>query len=141
MAKINLRNLYPAEKDEWIDVSDEVADLFLEYDHKEAAYQRKIYKYRAYFSLDWNPELEKESCFLEYEKDNEKMNYIKKVISFSMEHLSKQQIRRIYAHFYLGLSKAEIARHEGVTRQSVAISISLGLKKMKKYFEKNEKMT
>ena len=42
--------------------------------------------------------------------------------------LPKKQAKRLYAHFYLGMSKAEIARQEGVTESAVRESINRGLK-------------
>ena len=137
MAKINLHNLYPTEKDVWFDVSEEVADLFLECDHQEAAYQRKLFRYKAYFSFDCNPGLEKD--ILSDSKNDECKENIKKVIHLAMSHLTSKQAKRIYAHYYLGMSKAEIARKEGVKRQSIDISISLGLKKMKKFLKNIKK--
>ena len=41
--------------------------------------------------------------------------------------LPDKQGKRIYAHFYLGMSKAEIVRQEGVAENAVRESINLGL--------------
>ncbi len=42
--------------------------------------------------------------------------------------LPGKQAKRIYAHFYLGMSKAAIARQEGVAENAVRESINRGLK-------------
>lgn len=44
---------------------------------------------------------------------------------------------RIYAHFFLGMSNADIARLEGCDITSVRDGIKRGLRQLEKYFEKN----
>ena len=51
----------------------------------------------------------------------------KKLYAAIME-LPEKQAKRIYAHFYLGMSKAAIARQEGVAENAVRESIDRGLK-------------
>ena len=46
--------------------------------------------------------------------------------------LPDKQAKRIYAHYFLGLNKAEIARSEKVGKATVCASISRGLKKVEK---------
>ena len=59
MAKINLRDYYPFyQYDSYVDVPDEVADALLELDRIEATYQRRLYRYRSYYSLDCNDGIE-----------------------------------------------------------------------------------
>ena len=48
------------------------------------------------------------------------------------EKLTPVQARRIYKHFYLGMSKEEIAQSENVTASSVKDSIRHGLNRMRK---------
>jgi len=50
--------------------------------------------------------------------------------------LPEKQAKRIYAHFFLGMSKAEIARIEGVNKCQVSRSIEKALKNIEK-FSKN----
>ncbi len=50
--------------------------------------------------------------------------------------LSEKQRHRIYEHFFLGMSKADIARKEGCSENSVKDSIRRGLRSLEKYFEK-----
>ena len=55
MKVINLRDIYPHyTQDCFVEVTDEVADLFSEFDHKEAAYRLRTYRHKAYFSLDYD---------------------------------------------------------------------------------------
>ena len=52
MKVINLRDIYPHyTQDCFVEVTDEVADLFSEFDHKEAAYRLRTYRHKTYYSL------------------------------------------------------------------------------------------
>ena len=47
MKVINLRDIYPHyTQDCFVEVTDEVADLFSEFDHKEAAYRLRTYRHK-----------------------------------------------------------------------------------------------
>jgi RNA polymerase sigma-70 factor (ECF subfamily) len=46
--------------------------------------------------------------------------------------LPDKQAKRIYAYYFLGLSKAAIARSEGVSRNQISRSINKALQRMKK---------
>ena len=52
-----------------------------------------------------------------------------------MRKLTPVQARRIFKHFYLGMSKVEIAQGEKVSASSVKDSIRLGLDRMRKLLE------
>ena len=54
MQKINLRDLYPDiyKTDIFLDVTDEVHAVFLADKRADAAYERQMYRYKAYYSLD-----------------------------------------------------------------------------------------
>lgn len=65
MTTINLRDYYPFyTHDYFIDVPDEVAELFKEFDRKEAAYRLRTYRHKAYYSLDRNDGIEHEALFV-----------------------------------------------------------------------------
>ena len=49
--------------------------------------------------------------------------------------LPAAQARRVYAHYILGISKAELARAEGVAESAVRGSIDRGLKKLREVLE------
>ena len=62
MAIINLRDYYPFyTSDCFMEVSEEVAEMFKEFDRKEAAYRLRTYRHKAYYSLigmtDWSMKL------------------------------------------------------------------------------------
>ena len=52
MAIINLRDYYPFyTSDCFMEVSEEVAEMFKEFERKEAAYRLRTYRHKAYYSL------------------------------------------------------------------------------------------
>lgn len=54
MQKINLRDLYPDiyKTDSFLEVTDEAHAVFQADERAEAAYERKMYRYKAQYSLD-----------------------------------------------------------------------------------------
>ena len=54
MKKINLRELYPDvyTTDFFVDVTEEVMEIIRAAERAEAAYERKMYRYKAQYSLD-----------------------------------------------------------------------------------------
>lgn len=62
MKKINLRDYYPYyTQDMIVEVPDEVADILREYKLAEAAYFLRTYRHKAYFSLDYDINVEHEA--------------------------------------------------------------------------------
>lgn len=137
MTTINLRDYYPFyTSDYFIDVPDEVAELFKEFDRKEAAYHLRTYRHKAYYSLDRNDGIEHEALFVSlspYELYERKISMQELYAAISS--LPDKQAKRIYAHFILGISKVDIARAEGVNEKVVRIAIERGLRNMEKYLK------
>ena len=65
MKKVNLRELYPDiyKTDVFIEVSSEVQEVFLTDKRAEAARQRQMYNYKAYYSLDCDNGIEKQVVY------------------------------------------------------------------------------
>ena len=61
MKKINLRELYPDvyTTDFFVDVTEEVMETIRAAERAEAAYERKMYRYKAQYSLDCENGIEK----------------------------------------------------------------------------------
>ena len=134
MKVINLRDIYPHyTQDCFVEVTDEVADLFSEFDHKEAAYRLRTYRHKAYYSLDRNDGIEHEALFVALSPHE---LYERKVtmqeLHAAISRLPNKQAKRIYAHFILGMSVTDIARAEGVAKSRVSDSIRRGLRNMEK---------
>ena len=135
MATINLRTYYPFyHHDEFVEVSDELADEMEQWERNERSLERKKRRYRAQYSLDRDDGIENHILFgSESPEDHYIKEATKKQLEVALLRLSHKQAKRIYAYYYLWQNKAEIARKEGVGRGTVGDSIFLGLKKLEKY--------
>ena len=134
MKKINLRDVYPFyENDCFVMVDDEIAEIFEESKRKELNYQRKVYWNKAYYSLDRDDGIEHEAIFVSmspYEIYERKMT--KQELHAAIAKLPDIQAKRIYACYFLEMTKTEIAQAEGVSVMAVCKSISHGLKTLEK---------
>ena len=54
MKKVNLRDLYPDvyKNDQFVEVTEDVLETIRAAERAEAAYDRRMYRYKAYYSLD-----------------------------------------------------------------------------------------
>lgn len=129
MKRINLKDIYPFyTEDCFVTVEDAVADTFDEFRKQEQSYERKVYRHRAYYSLDRNDGIENsmlrqpQSQYETYERKqfNER-------IYLAILELPEKQAKRIYAHFFLGMSMTDIAEAEGVSIKAISKSISHGI--------------
>lgn len=139
MAKINLRDYYPFyNEDIFIDVSDEIADVLLKAERQEKAYRRRMYRYKAEYSLDKDDGIEHNVLFVSlspceiYER---KVTY--EQLHAAIASLPDKQAKRIYAHYILGISQVDIARAEGVDSRNVRKSISKGFRNMEIFLKKH----
>ncbi len=137
MKTINLRDYYPFyTSDCLVDVPDEVAALLLSYARQEASYQRRTYRHKAHFSLDRNDGIENNILFVSlspceiYERKvtNEQLHA-------AIASLSDKQAKRIYAYYFLGMSKAAIAKAEGVNKSQVTRSIKTALRNIERFLK------
>ena len=136
MTTINLKEFYPwYTHDEYIEVSEEVADELRASRLYEAAYQRRIVRNKAQYSLDCEDGIEYSACLHE-PTPQEVLELKERFIRLwnALNSLPEIQGRRIDAHIILGKSIKEIAEAEGVHEESVRQSIKRGLERMKKTF-------
>jgi RNA polymerase sigma-70 factor (ECF subfamily) len=140
MKRINLKDIYPFyTEDCFVTVEDAVADTFDEFRKQEQSYERKVYRHRAYYSLDRNDGIENsmlrqpQSQYETYERKqfNER-------IYLAILELPEKQAKRIYAHFFLGMSMTDIAEAEGVSINAISKSISHGIMLLKNKLKKFE---
>ena len=138
MKKINLRDYYPYyTQDMIVEVPDEVADILREYKLAEAAYFLRTYRHKAYFSLDYDINVEHEAMVLvltpadifEHKEENARLYE-------ALAALPEKQRNRITSHFLLGMSLSDIAKSEGTGVSSVHEGIQRGLRRLKKILEK-----
>lgn len=131
MKQINLRDLYPEnyKEDVWLEVSDEVEEVFQATARAEEAFRRKMYRYKANYSLDRKDGIEYDTLLhvltpeIIMEKKELKERLYEEVMA-----LPPMQAKRIYARYYLGMSVTEIAHSEGVSKSRISESIQHGLK-------------
>ena len=138
MAIINLRDYYPFyTSDCFMEVSEEVAEMFKEFDRKEAAYRLRTYRHKAYYSLDRDDGLEHEAVFVSLSPHE---LYERKIsmqeLHAAISSLPDKQAKRIYAHFILGMTEKDIAQAEGADEKVVRVAIERGLKNLEKYLKK-----
>ena len=139
MKTINLKDIYPYyfTEDKWIDVPDELAQIFVEYVRAEETYERTKRRYNATYSLDCGDGIERDILFVSlspHELYERKLT--QEQLHAAIASLPDKQAKRIYAHFFLGMSKTAIARAEGVSKVSVAESIERGLFSIEKFLKK-----
>ncbi len=139
MAIINLRDYYPLyTSDCFMEVSDEVTEMFKEFDRKESAYRLRIYRHKAYYSLDRDDGLEHEAVFVTLSPHE---LYERKVtmqeLYAAIANLPAKQAKRIYAHFIHGMTKQDIARAEGAHEKVVRMAIERGLRHLEKILNKS----
>jgi RNA polymerase sigma-70 factor (ECF subfamily) len=104
-----------------------------EFDRLEDAYQRRRYRYKAHYSLDRGDGIENAAIYAVV--DPAALLGRKEVLTAlhdAIKALPHKQVSRIYAHFFLGMSKAEIARAEGVSSYTVRQSIGRALVTLRK---------
>ena len=124
-----------SEQDQFIEVSDEVAEVFVSDARHEMAYQRRLSRHKAQYSLDCDDGIEYSACLHEPTPQEllERMELFIRLWN-ALNSLPEIQGRRIDAHIILGKSIKEIAEAEGVHEESVRQSIKRGLERMKKTF-------
>ena len=138
MKRINLRDYYSFyDYDFFIEVTDKLAELLMLFGRKDHADYERCRVYRAYYSLDANDGIERDFTLLVMSPEE---IYEKKLsrqeLYAAINSLPEKQAKRIYAHFFLGMSKAEIARFEGVSKMAVVLSIEKALKNMENFLKK-----
>ena len=137
MKKINLRELYPDvyKTDHFVEVAEDVLETIRAAERAEAAYERKMYRYKAHYSLDCDNGIENAVLLKPQTPEMvlEEKQFQEQVYATVMK-LPEKQAKRIYARYYLGMTVNEIAEVEGVDPSRVRDSIRRGLKQLGKYF-------
>lgn len=137
MKKINLKDYYAhLTTDTYIDIPDEVFNIFEEHRKAEQAYQSKVYYHKAYYSLDRGDGIEHSALFVSLSPDEiYERKLTNEQLHSAIATLPDKQAKRIYAHYFLGMSKVDIAKAEGVNKSQVTRSITRGLSHLEKYIK------
>lgn len=135
MKKVNLQKYYDhITTDTYIDVPDEVFNIF----KAEQAYHSRINYHKAYYSLDRGDGIEHSALFVSLSPDE---IYERKLtteqLHAAIATLPDKQAKRIYAHYFLGMSKTAIAKAEGVSETAVRVGIEKALMNLEKILKKS----
>ena len=131
------RDLYPDvyKNDYFVEVTEDVLETIRAAERAEAAYDRRMYRYKAYYSLDCDNGIE--NAILMKPQTPEMLleeKQLREQLYAAVMALPEKQAKRIYARYYLGMRVSEIATAEGVDQSRVRDSIRRGLKQLAKYF-------
>lgn len=139
MKRVNFKKYYDhITTDTYHDVPDEVFNILEEYRKAEQAYQSRIRYHKAYYSLDRDDGIEHNALFVSLSPDE---IYERKLtteqLHTAIATLPDKQAKRIYAHYFMGMSKAAIAKAEGVSEAAVRVGIEKALMNLEKIFKKS----
>ena len=140
MKEINLREFYPEiyKTDLFISLPDEVVDVLVEYQRKEVAYRRRTYRHKAFLSLDYGDDIEREAVlFTPTLQEIVERHLEEERLYQAISSLPEKQRQRVYAHYILGITLMDIAKMEGVSLHAVHESIRRGLRRLEKILEEN----
>ncbi|MDD3336321.1 MAG: sigma-70 family RNA polymerase sigma factor [Eubacteriales bacterium] len=139
MIQINLRDYYPIyPNDMFVEVTEEVAEQLHQWEQNEKSHRRKLNRYRAHYSLDIGDGIENDaifSCTTPDEVYERKLT--RQQLHEAISALPDKQAKRVYAHFIMGMSQADIARAERISTVAVNSSIVRGLQRMGRYLKQN----
>ena len=136
MKKVNLRDLYPDvyKTDYFVEVTEDVLETIRAAERAEAAYDRRMYRYKAYYSMDCDNGIENAILIKPQTPEMFLEEKLREQLYAAVMALPEKQAKRIYARYYLGMRVSEIAAAEGVDPSRVRDSIRRGLKQLAKYF-------
>ena len=138
MAIINLRDVYPFYRsDLFVEVSQDVAEAMTTAARRESNASRQMYRYKAQYSLNRGDGIEHSSLHFapspaELYEEKEEIE----ALYAALATLPEKQGRRVFAHYILGVSKAELAWAEGVSKAAVGESIRTGFQIMRELLKK-----
>lgn len=139
MVRINLQEYYPlCQFAVFVEVPDETAELLRALKRRDHADYERRRAYKAYYSLDADDGIEKDAVLLVLSPEE---IYERKLsnqeLYVAISRLPEKQAKRVYAHFFLDMSKTQIARIEGVSKSRISRSISQGLRNIEKFLKIN----
>ena len=120
MKKVNLRDLYPDvyKNDHFVEVTEDVLETIQSAERAEAAYDRRMYRYKAYYSLDCDNGIE--NAILMKPQTPEMLleeKQLREQLYAAVMALPEKQAKRIYklmlqVSIYMQQQKAELAALE-----------------------------
>ena len=138
MTTINLKDFYYwYTQDQFIEVTEEVAEALRASVRYEAAYQRRLTRHKAQYSLDCEDGIEYSACLHE-PTPQELLDRMELFVHLwnALNSLPEVQGIRVEAHLILGKSYRQIAQEQDVDKSVVRRSVKRGMAAMKKYLKK-----
>lgn len=139
MTTINLRDFYSWYKqDIFVEVADEIATELFADKRYHKAHDRRIKRNKAQYSLDAEDGIETVAINYGEMSPGVIIEMMERHCQLcrALNSLPEIQGRRIDARYILGMSQREIADSEGVSLNSVNVSIKRGLQSMKTFLKK-----
>lgn len=137
MKEINLRKSYPNyTHDVMVQVPDEVADLLQELARAEDALRIRTYRHKAMYSLELMNEIREFPAEGPLPEEILEQSNMRELLYKGLQSLPEKQRSRLIAYYFLGMSKAEIARSEGCNPATISRSIERGEVALRKICEK-----
>lgn len=135
MKQINLKDIYPYyTEDQYVMVSDEVADLISESENAEKNQERRERRYRANVPLDRLRFFAKHAeCVTPSADDELEQQELQKQLYDALGRIPSVQANRVVAYYVHEKTFQEIADEEGVNKLTIYVSIRRGIKNMKKF--------
>ena len=137
MKKLRLKDEYPwYTGEEYIEVSDEIAEVFKQFSKDEHRQKEKIRYHRAFYSLDAGDGIENDILFISatpqefYER-----KLTQEELYAAINQLPEKQAKRIYARYFQDMTISQIAKIEGVDESSVRETITRGLIQIEKFLK------
>lgn len=137
MKKLRLKDEYPwYTGEEYIEVSDEIAEVFKQFSKDEHRQKEKIRYHRAFYSLDAGDGIENDILFISatpqelYER-----KLTQEELYAAINQLPEKQAKRIYARYFQDMTVSQIAKIEGVDESSVRETITRGLIQIEKFLK------
>lgn len=113
MKEINLRKYYPHyTQDMIVSVPDEVAELLQELHRAEDARRIRTYRHKAMYSLELMNEIREVPAEGLLPEELLEQSQMRELLYKGLQSLSEKQRSRLIAHYFLGMSKVEIALAE-----------------------------
>ena len=140
MREINLREFYPEiyKEDYVVSLPDEIVEVLMEFRRGDTAYRIRTYRYKAYFSLDRDDNIEREiRHHVPSVQEIIERNMEEEKLYAALDQLTEKQRKRVYAHYILGVKQSDIAKMEGTSVSTVHESIKRGLRRLKKILKEN----